>query len=81
VIGNSISRAEGLRFGGGRGVIDASALLLAILALAAPCVTVVGALKVYCILAAMGLAGVAAVCLARAPAGRYALAVAGSAIP
>jgi hypothetical protein len=64
----------------GLAVIDASAVLLAILALAGPCVTLLGGVEVYCILAAMGLAAVAAVCLARSQAGRFALAVAASAV-
>jgi hypothetical protein len=64
----------------GGAVIDASAVLLTALWLAGPCVTLAGAAKIYCILAAMGLAAVAAVCVARSQAGRFALAVAGSAV-
>jgi hypothetical protein len=63
----------------GGAVIDASAVLLGVLWLAGQCLTLLGGLKVYCILAAMGLAGVAPVCLARSPAGRFALAAAASA--
>ncbi len=59
----------------GATVADASAVMLIILWLLSPHVTIVAAAKIYCTLAAVALAGTAAVCLGRSPAGRFALAV------
>jgi hypothetical protein len=65
-----------------RGGIVADASLASLLALWAACdeMTFPAALKIYCILAAMALAGIAATRLARTPAGRCAFAVAASAV-
>jgi hypothetical protein len=57
-------------------VADASALALIVLWLSSADVTFLAAVKIYCALAAMALAAVAATRLARSGAGRYALAVA-----
>ena len=57
---------------------DASAALLIVLWLATPHVSLPAALKIYCIYAAVALAGVAATRCARAPATRFALAAAAS---
>ncbi|MDY6912933.1 MAG: hypothetical protein SVT52_00510 [Planctomycetota bacterium] len=61
-----------------RGVIvaDASTVTLVVFWLATPAVTFLAAVKVYCTLAAMAIAAVAAVRCARSEFGRYALAVA-----
>ncbi len=65
-----------------RGGIVADASLASLLVLWAACdeVTFPAALKIYCILAAVALAGIAATRLARTPAGRCACAVAATAI-
>jgi hypothetical protein len=57
-------------------IADASAVTLVVLWLACPQVTLAGAAKIYCILAAMALLAIAAGRSARSPAGRYALAAA-----
>ena len=56
-------------------VADASAVTLLVLWLGGPHVTFAAAVKVYCILAAMSLAGIAACRLGRSSAGRHILAV------
>ena len=65
-----------------RGGIVADASFASLLVLWAACdeVTFLAAMKIYCILAAVALAGVAATRLARTPAGRCACAVAASAV-
>jgi len=65
-----------------RGGIVADASLASLLVLWAACdeMTFPAALKIYCILAAVALAGIAATRLARTPAGRCACAVAASAV-
>ena len=65
-----------------RGGIVADASLAGLLVLWAACdeMTFPAALKIYCILAAMALAGIAATRLARTPAGRCACAVLASAV-
>lgn len=59
-------------------VADASAVLLIVLWLATPQVSFLAAVKIYCIYAALALAGSAAVRCARAPAPRFALAAVAS---
>ena len=56
-------------------VADASAVTLVVLWLAAPEMTFLAAVKVYCVLAAVSLAGAAVVAIGRTSAGRCALAV------
>lgn len=56
-------------------VIDTGAVSLLVVWAVCPEVTLLAALKIYCILGAMGLAATAATRLARTPAGRYTLAV------
>ena len=56
-------------------VADASAVALVVGWLAAPEMTFLAAVKVYCIFAAVCLAGTAVVAIGRTSAGRYALAV------
>lgn len=65
-----------------RGGIVADASFVSLLVLWACCdeVTIVAALKIYCVLAAVALAGVAVTRLARTPAGRYIWAVLASAV-
>lgn len=55
-------------------VADASAVLLIVLWLATPYVSFLAAVKIYCIYAALALAGIAAVRCARAPSARFTLA-------
>lgn len=57
---------------------DASAVWLIVLWLASPHVSLLAAVKIYCICAAVALSAVAAVRCAIAPAGRFALAAAAS---
>ena len=65
-----------------RGGIVADASLVSLMVLWAACdeMTLAAALKIYCILVAVALAGIAATRLARTPAGRCACAVAASAV-
>jgi hypothetical protein len=79
VLGASGSGALAALLRGGC-VLDASAVLLIVLWLACDEVTLLAAVKIYCILAAMGLAGIAAGRLARSAAGRYALGVAAAVV-
>jgi hypothetical protein len=60
-------------------IADAAAVTLIVLWIACPQVTLLAAVKIYCVLAAMALLGVAASRLARSPAGRSAVALATSA--
>jgi hypothetical protein len=75
VLGASGADALGGLLRGGC-LADASAVTLLVLYLTCPQVTLAGAAKIYCILAAMALLAVAASRLAGSPAGRYALALA-----
>ena len=61
-------------------VIDVSAITLLVLWLLCEQVTFAAAVKIYCVLASLGLAGIAATRLARTPAGRCAWATAVAAV-
>jgi len=71
--------AMGAIFRGGV-VADTGLISLLVLWGLCPQVTFPAALKVYCVLAAVALAGIAATRLARTPAGRYACAAAATAV-
>ena len=82
--------ASGVLAGGGKNslgsllrggiVADASAVVLIVLWLSVPQMTLLAALKVYCIYAAMALAAVAAVTAAKSPDGKYTMGVAAAVV-